>query len=526
MTGFQAEEARFSELTYRAHLEFLAHDLIEGRAPGQRGGDLAALYIATQFEAAGLHPISEEQGYFQTVPLVRSDTEKESLVFTLTAGDKEVELSPESDVIVLSELEQDEIKLSDELIFVGYGIQAPEFGWDDYKDVDVRGKTVVMLFNDPDYDKTGFAAESVSYYGMWFYKEEIARLKGIKGLILLHSDETALAPFSALLNTLANGLVNLDDESRKPLPLLAVVSQPAIDRVLAGVELDFEKLKEEADSKDFQPRPLGLRVDVDFKPTHERLSSPNVIGVLPGTSMADEAVIFMAHYDHLGIGPAVDGDKIYNGARDNASGTAALICLAHAFAGQPSKRTIIFLDTTAEETGMHGTEYYAEHPIIPLEKTVVALNKDVCSVWGRRDGFKALPVQHTDAVETFREIGESQDLQLHVGGVDKYGTKFRVDAFPLSARGVVALSVWLDGEPLDTTEEEIDKLKETIGLWYHQPNDEIYPFFRFDGAVQELEILYAAGRYLADSEKIPSLDPDNPFRPARRMKDLLKDLPH
>jgi len=525
-TGIHAEEPRFSEDAYRAHFEFLAHDLLEGRAPGHRGGDLAALYIATQFKAAGLEPISQEQGHLQAVPLVRMSTDKQSLSFTLTAGEYEVSLDPESDVIVISELEGDDIRFSEELIYVGYGINAPEYDWDDYKGVDIEGKIAVMLGNDPDFEKTGFASESISYYGMWFYKEEIARLKGAKGLILLHSDETLLAPFSALLNTLANGLVSLEEKGASPLPLLAVISQPAIDRALAPLELDFMKLKEEADSKDFRPRSLGLQADLTFRSTHERFFSPNVIGVLPGTSMADEAVIYMAHYDHLGIGPMVDGDEIYNGARDNASGTAALICLAHAFASQPSKRTIIFLATTAEETGMHGTEYYAEHPIIPLERTVVALNKDVCSVWGRRDGFKAFPVQYTDAAETMREIGERQDLQLHIGGADIHGSAFRVDAFPLNARGIVALSVWLDGDPLDTTEEEIDKAKETIGRWYHQPNDEIYPFFRFDGAVQELEILYAAGRYFADSEKAPSLNPENPFKPARRMKELLKDLSH
>jgi hypothetical protein len=502
----------------------LAHDLLEGRAPGTRGGELAALYVATQFEAAGLEPISLEQGYLQTVPLVRMLTDKQALLFTLTAGDNEVKLDPESEVIVISELEGDEIRLSDELIYVGYGIEAPEYDWDDYKGVDIKGKIAVMLGNDPDFEKTGFASESISYYGMWFYKEEIARLKGAKGLILLHSDETLLAPFSALLNTLANGFVSLEEKSPSSLPLLAVVSQPAIDRALASVELDFETLKEAADSKDFRPRPLGLQANLTFRSTHERLSSPNVIGLLPGTSMADEAVIFMAHYDHLGIGPVVDGDKIYNGARDNASGTAALICLAHAFASQPSKRSIIFLATTAEETGMHGTEYYAEHPIIPLEKTVVALNKDVCSVWGRRDGFKAFPVQYTDATETFREIGERQDLHLNVGVADIYGSAFRVDAFPLNARGVVALSVGLDGEPLSMTEEEINAVSETIGRWYHQPNDEVHPSFRYGGVVQELEILHAVGRHYADSEQSPSMKPENPFNVARRIRDLVKNL--
>ncbi len=522
-TGIQAGEAGFSERAYRAHLRFLADDLLEGRAPGHRGGELAALYIATQFEAAGLEPISQEHGYLQTVPLVRMITDKQSLSFTLTAGDNEVQLDPKSDVIVISELEGNEIRFSDELIYVGYGIEAPEYDWDDYKGVDIEGKIAVMLGNDPDFDKTGFASDSISYYGMWFYKEEIARLKGAKGLILLHSDETLLAPFSALLNTLANGFVTLQEKGASPLPLLAIISQPAIDNALAYVEQDFAKLKEEADSKEFRPRPLGLQADLTFRYSHERFSSPNVIGLLPGTALADEAVIFMAHYDHLGIGPAVDGDGIYNGALDNASGTAALICLAHAFASRPSKRTIVFLATTAEETGMHGTEYYAEHPVIPLENTVVALNKDVCSVWGRRDGFKAFPVQYTDATESFREIGKRQDLELHVGGADTHGAAFRVDAFPLNARGVVALSLGLDGEPLSMTEEEIDAAREKIGRWYHQPNDEIYPFFRFDGAVQELEILYEAGRYYADSENILSMKSENPFNAARRTKDLLKN---
>jgi hypothetical protein len=512
----------FSEEEYKAHLNFLAHDLLEGRAVGVRGGELAALYIATQFQAAGLKPISEEEGYFQRVPMVGITTDYETLRCSFSTGGRSIGLTPIEDLVVTSELTQDAINVEDELLFVGYGIDAPEYNWDDFKGMDVRGRVLVMLVNDPDYEKTGFGSESLTYYGRWTYKEEIARIKGAKGLIMLHTDESATYPFAVVQSSWAIERVNMEGEIKNPLALDGWASQPAFDKVLDLVGLSYAKLKEVADSREFVPFPLGITINVGFKQTYRRFTSPNVIGVLPGTSKADEAVVYMAHYDHLGVGREIDGDTIYNGAVDNASGTAAIICLAKAFASapEPPKRSVIFLATTGEESGLLGSEYYSVHPVIPLEKTVIALNKDCCNFYGRRDGFGAFPIQFTDAVPAFEKLGEEMGLKLSVGGVDRGGGAFRVDNFPLCARGTVALSIGLSGNNLTLTEEQVNEMREKIGRWYHQPIDEVYPFWNYEGVMQEMEVLYQVGRYYADGGEKPSMKPENPFNAPIRVRNM------
>lgn len=522
-TAAQAQEKPLiNESEYKAHLKFLAHDLLEGRAVGVRGGELAALYIATQFEAAGLKPISEEQGYFQRVPMIGITTKYDTVSYTLSAGENSVDLAPIDEFVVTSELAQDAVSLDEELLFVGYGVEAPEYDWDDFKGADVKGKVLVMLVNDPDYEKTGFGSESLTYYGRWTYKEEIARIKGAKGLILLHTDETATYPFAVVQSSWGIERVGLEGEFKNPLTIDGWVSKPAVNKVLAFVGLDYDKLKEKADSKDFSPMPLGVRIKVSFEQKYREFTSPNVIGILPGSSMPDEAIIYMGHYDHLGVGREVNGDNIYNGAVDNASGTAALICLARAFASAPDppKRSIIFFATAGEESGLLGSEYYAEHPVVPLEKTIIALNKDCCSFFGKRDGFGAFPIRYTSAVPSFEKIGKSMDLKLHYGGVDRGGGAFRVDNFPLCARGLVALSIGIRGKYLSLSEEEVKAMRDKVGRWYHQPNDEIYPFWNYEGVMQEMEILYHVGRYYAADGEKPSMTSENPFNAPNRVRSM------
>jgi hypothetical protein len=513
-------ETRFRENEYRAHLRFLADDLCEGRAPGTRGGDLAALYIATRFEEAGLRPISKERGYFQDVPMTGNRTDHETVEFTLRADARSVSLAPIEEVVVNSERPGERVDLSGELVFVGYGIEAPELGWDDYKGTDVEGAILVMLLNDPDHDKTGFGSESLTYYGRWTYKEEIAREKGAAGLVLLHTDESATYGFQVVRTSNVVERVALDGGIEHPLALRAWVSRPSFDKALEGVGLDYDALQARADDPQFRPFPLGIDLQASFRQTYRRFSSPNVVGILPGGDLADEAILFMAHYDHLGIGHEVDGDRIYNGAVDNASGTAALLCLARAFAEDPDppRRSIVFLATTAEEKGLLGSEYYAAHPAFPLDRTVLALNKDCCSFQGRRDGYSAFPVRHTDAIPVFEALGRDMGLAFSVGGPDRGGGAFRTDSFPLSARGVVGLSIGLSGKNLTLTEEEVKAIREKAGRWYHQPTDEIREDFVYDGVLQEMEILYRVGRHFAGGASAPQLVEGHPFAPAGKMR--------
>jgi len=510
----------FKEHEFRAHLKFLASDLCEGRAPGTRGGNLAALYIASQFEAAGLRPISEKSGYFQPVPMQGNLTDQDTVTVTFSAKGKTVTMAAYDDAVFGSEAARKHIRVEDDVLFVGYGIEAPEYGWNDYKDVDVRGKVLVMLVNDPDFKKTGFGSESLTYYGRWTYKQEIARIKGARGLILIHTNRTATYGFNVVQTSWAVERVCLEGEIRNPLSICGWISRPAMDRALALVDLDYDTLEKRAGDRAFTPFSLGLRLKTDLVQTFRKFSSPNVIGRLPGTSLAEEAVVYMGHHDHLGVGRPIKGDAIYNGAVDNASGIAALICLARAFttATERPKRTVIFLATTGEEKGLLGSEYYAAHPVVPLDKTVIALNKDCCNFYGRRDGFGAYPIRYTDAVEVFRKLGEGLGLKLHVSGVDRGGGVFRMDSFPLCARGVVALSIGLRGKFLTLSKEKVNEYRRKIGRWYHQPNDEIYPFWRYDGILQELEVLHHIGRHYAFGASPPKPGPENPYGPPIRIR--------
>jgi len=524
----EAQEARaeragpgLSIPAFKAHLKFLADDLCEGRAPGTRGGDLAARYIATQFEAAGLEPISEKTGYFQSVPMLGNLVDHRSVRLELRAGKQVVTATVLDDAIVASEVAEPEVRLEDDLLFVGYGIDAPEHDWDDYKGKDVRGKVLVMLVNDPDLEKTGFGSESLTYYGRWTYKQEIARVKGARGLLLLHTDKSATYGFDVVRSSWAVERVSLEGEIHNPLAVSGWISRPAIDRALKPLGLDYAALKAKADNRGFRPFPLGLRMKVAFRQRFRKFSSPNVIGLLRGAAKADEAVIYMGHYDHLGVGPEVEGDCIYNGAIDNASGTAALICLARAFVEAPERpaRTVIFLATTGEEKGLLGSEYYTVHPVVPLEKTALVLNKDCCNFYGRRAGFGVFGVRYTDAVEVFEKLGRDLDLELGVGKVDRGGGAFRVDSFPFNARGVVGLSFWLRGRYLSLPDKEAEALRKKAGRWYHQPSDEIRPDWRYDGILQEMTALYHLGRHFTDGGRRPRLGAGHPYGPAIRLRE-------
>jgi len=527
-TQTQEEEARADRsvpgLTipeFKAHLKFLADDMCEGRAPGTRGGDLAARYIAAQFEAAGLEPISEKTGYFQPVPMLGNLVDHRSVRLELLYGSRATTVAPLEDVVVTSEVAKPEVSLEEELLFVGYGIEAPEYEWDDYKGVDVRGKVLVMLVNDPDFKKTGFGGESLTYYGRWTYKQEIARIKGARGLLLIHTDESATYKFGVVLSSWGVERVSLEGEILNPLEVSGWITSEALDRVLKPLGLSHWALKKKADDPSFRPFFLGLRMKLAFKQRFRKFSSPNVIGLLRGGSKADEAVVYMGHYDHLGVGPPVNGDTIYNGAIDNASGTSALICLARAHARAPEQpaRTVIFLATTGEEKGLLGSEYYTVHPVVPLEKTVLVLNKDCCSFYGRRSGFGVFGVRYTDAVGVFEKLGEDLGQKLEVGKVDRGGGAFRVDCFPFSARGVVGLSVGLRGRYLSLTDKDARALRLKAGPWYHQPNDEIRPYWRYDGILQEMTVLYHLGRHFADGAARPGLNADNPYGPAIRLRE-------
>jgi len=321
-------------------------------------------------------------------------------------------------------------------------------------------------------------------------------------------------------NSWATERLQIEGERTRPLGINGWISKPAIDKALALVGSSYAELQEKANSRELRPFPLGLTLDATFEQHRRSFASPNVVGLLQGTTRGDEAVVYSAHYDHFGIGRPIDDDPIYNGARDNASGTAALISLARAFAEMPApQRSVIFFATTAEESGLLGSEYYVAHPVVPLARTVMAVNVDVFNVYGPAADFVAGIVQYTDAVSTIAAIGEGLGLELNVAEADKRGGAFRSDHFPFCARGVVALSVGTGRRLRGMTEEQAKERFETLFEGrYHQPSDEIDPRWRYDGSIQALNLVYRVGRHWADGAEPPSLLPDNPFVPALRMR--------
>src|SRR5690348_4544265 len=354
-----------------AHLKYLADDLLEGRAPATRGGALAAKYIAAQFEALGLEPAANDGSYFQPVALVGM-TPHPSLVWG--KGGTTRPLVFLDDFVAWAERPESHIVADGELVFVGYGVQAAEWRWDDYKDVDVRGKVLLMLVNDPGLqDSTIFNGRALTYYGRWTYKLEEAARRGALGAILVHTTESATYGWDVVRGSWSVEQFKLDRLATPSIAFAAWVTHDAAQAALAQAGLNLDSLTRAAARRDFRPVTTGVRVSVDVKSELRHVHSANVVARLPGSdpTFARQAVLFTAHWDHKGIGPAVNGDSIYNGAEDNASGVAAMLAAAQAAAQlEPRpRRSLLFVATTAEESGLLGSEAYVRDPLIALDQT-------------------------------------------------------------------------------------------------------------------------------------------------------------
>lgn len=516
-------DGRFTIHEYLGHLEFLSDDLLEGRATADRGAALAAAYFAAQFKSLGLQPGAGDQGYLQVVQLKGFRTDYSTVRFELAEADATHPIKPLQDLVVTSEHMNESIELDDDLLFVGYGIEAPEYKWNDFKGLDVAGKVLVALVNDPDYSATRFGSESMTYYGRWAYKLEMARRKKAKGIILIHHDREATYGWSVVRNSWVGERFTFADQKDPPLEMYAWMSHKALDEALKAKGLNYEGLKKMAEKRKFKPFTLPLHLKASFRQTAREAVCHNVIGVMPGSDpvLKDEFIIYTGHFDHFGIGlPDESGDTIYNGALDNASGTAALICLARAFTQSPikPKRTVIFMPVTGEELGLMGSTWFVEHPTLDLGKIAMVINKDCMNHFGRLDACSAFPVEYSTALPDVQKLVVEKGLKLVTRTTDPWGGSFRSDHFPFAARGVPAISLGMTGTHLDRTGEEVKAARDQIGYTYHQPSDEIHPAWVYDGVLQELDLLYALGRYWADGAVKPSLsfEKDNPFKATRR----------
>lgn len=502
-----------------AHLRFLSSDLLEGRAPATRGGELAAAYIAAQLAQYGYEP-GANGSFFQRVPIDVVAANR-ATIRVEARGKANAALRDMDDVVVWAGSAAERSAAQADLVFVGYGIAAPEYGWDDYKNRDVRGKIVLILVNDPPApaDEPGlFGGKAMTYYGRWTYKFEEAERRGAAGALLVHTTLSAGYGWPTVVGSWAKEQRMLPRDPKLPPPLAfrGWITSQAAARLLGEAGLDLAGLAKAAQSRSFDPVPTGITLDVAFANTVQHLESANVIGVLPGTDPARrrEHVVFTAHWDHLGIGPVVDGDSIYNGASDNASGVADLLAVARAAAAAPRPaRSLLFNFVTAEESGLLGSEYFAANPTVPLDQVVAGLNVDGGNLRGETRDLVLLGEQKSTLGAFVSARAKARGLRLSPEEFPERGSFYRSDHFSLAKAGVPAVSVGAGadfvGRPAGWGREQID---EFTTKHYHQPSDEYRADFDLRGAAQLAGVVLDAGLALANSREWPRWSPGAEFR--------------
>jgi Zn-dependent M28 family amino/carboxypeptidase len=499
----------------RGHLEFLADDALEGRAPGTRGGELAQKYIASQFRRLGLEPAGDSASYFQRVPIIAL-TPTPKLAVIAPAAEP---LAWKDDFVLWSMRNDSSVSVRGEAVFVGYGIVAPELGWNDYAGLDAKGKIVVALVNDPGLqDSTLFRGKILTYYGRWTYKIEEARRQGAAGLLLVHTTESATYPWTTVLSGWTGPQVRLESPPDS-LVVAGWLQEKTAARLFSSGGQDLAALTAAAARKGFKPVPLGLTLEGSVRSAIRRTETANVLGRLPGRGpLAKEAVLIGGHYDHFGIGAAVDGDSIYNGAEDNASGTAAVLAAAEAFvrSGVRTGRSLVFVGFAAEESGLIGSQALANDPPIPLRDIAAILNLDVMNLYGRTSDVSALGLEQSTLGKAFAAAAAAEGLSVTSNEEALLrGAFFRSDHFPLARVGVPGTSMENGsryiGKPAGYGKEQKDKY---IAQRYHQPSDEILPWFTYDGALQQLRVIVRTAVSVANAPTQPQWQSTSEFRKA------------
>jgi Zn-dependent M28 family amino/carboxypeptidase len=513
-----------------AHTRVLSSDAFQGRGPGTKGEDLTVAYLVDQFKKMGLKPGNPDGTYIQKVPLVGITPEPAPLVFR--KGAEEQRLAWKDDVVAWTKhVAESAVLDNSELVFVGYGVVAPEYDWDDYKGLDVRGKTLVMLVNDPpvpdpvnqaELDPKTFGGAAMTYYGRWTYKFEMAMQKGAAGALIVHETEPAGYPFGVLQSNTGEqfNLVTPDKNMKRAAIEGWITLDKARDLLRLAGE-DFGTLKSKAATREFKPVPLGVVASMTIRNTLRTIDSRNVVAQFDGRDLRlkNEYVIYSAHWDHLGIGPAVNGDTIYNGAKDNAVGVGGLLEIARAFTKLPTppKRSILFLAVTAEEQGLLGSAYYAVAPLYPLARTAANINMDGLNVFGRTSDLTLIGYGASDLDDYARDAAGEQGRVIRPDPEPEKGFYYRSDHFSFAKQGVPALDpdegVDYVGKPKDYGERTRGEYNERD---YHQPSDIVRPEWDLSGAREDLQVFLAVGYRVAEADTLPEWKPGNEFRAKRQ----------
>jgi len=512
-----AQDAAISAARIREHTKYLSSDALEGRGVGQKGGELATEYIARQFALAGARPAGDDGTYFQKVPLVGIATQPESQLSAEVHG-KTIEFKYGDDFVGADESQRPSVRFEGDVVFVGHGISAPEYKWDDYKGVDVTGKILLMFTNEPpSTDANFFEGRALTYYGRWTYKYEEGLRRGAKAVILIHTTPTAGYGWNVVRASWGREtpFVKLAPGA-KALSFAGWLSYEAAQKMLALAGKNGDDLLAAADKSDFHPVDLDLQMSGRLVSKLREIDTRNVVAIVPGSDpkLKDEAVVYSAHWDHFGVGEPVNGDAIYNGAIDNATGCGILLEMARAWAALPRKprRTALFLAATAEEGGLKGSAYYAAHPIIPAAKTALDLNYDAIYPWGRARDVVLTGAERTTVWPLAQSIARRLDLRISPDAEPEQGHYFRSDHFSFAHAGIPSFSIGHATEFAGKAADYGEKMfQEYNDKHYHQPSDEFHEDWDFTALRQAAEYGFLLGQAVANQDKLPDWRPGDQF---------------
>ncbi|GAC1417697.1 MAG: M28 family metallopeptidase [Gemmatimonadaceae bacterium] len=506
-----------------AHLRFLSSDLLEGRAPATRGGRIAEEYIAAQLKTFGVKPGVGDSSYFQRVPIdvVKSDPRT---IKVTASGRANANLRFTDDVVVWAGSATAASNARGELVFVGYGVTAPEYKWDDFKGADVRGKVLLVLVNDPPEtpaEPNLFGGKAMTYYGRWTYKYEEAERRGAAGMLIVHTTERAGYPWHVVVNSNSteNRLLPRDPGLPAPIAVRGWITDSAATALLAQAGLIMPQLRKQAESRDFRPVSTGIIIDASMQNSVQHMSANNVVGLVRGIDpkVRDEYVVYSAHWDHFGIGPVVNGDSIYNGAVDNASGVASVLAVAHAAAeGVKPRRSQLFVFVTAEESGLLGSAYFAEHPTVPASKIIADLNMDIVPVNGRVRDLNVMGDTKSSIGPALARLVKSEGVRISPDAHPEQGHFYRSDHFSFAKVGIPSVSIGggtdYVGRPAGWG---LEQAEDYTAHRYHQPSDEYHPDWDLSGAAQLAEIVYRLGTSIGNADAVPTWNADAEFRALR-----------
>jgi Zn-dependent M28 family amino/carboxypeptidase len=505
----------------RQHVRFLSHDLLEGRGTGQRGGELAAEYIGTQFALYGLKPAGDSGTYLQKVPLVGVTTLPQTQFSLVPSQGTEMPLKPLDEYVAYDQTQQPESDVDADIMFVGYGIEAPEYKWDDYKGVDVRGKVLLMMVNEPpSEDPQFFKGRALTYYGRWTYKYEEAARKGAVGVLLIHKTEMASYGWEVVRNSNSGEKSYLKLEGKPTLKVASWIHLDVAQKLAQAGGMDLQNMMADASSRDFRPLPLPVKLRAHMVSKVRPFDSSNVVAILPGSDpkLRDQAVMYTAHYDHFGIRPDMTGDNIFNGAEDNATGCGILLEIAHAFghAAQKPRRSIIFASVTAEEQGLLGSEYLGTHPPIPAGKISLDLNFDDVKPLGAPEEVEVSGAERTTFYPQVQTTAKEFLMTIRPDARPEAGHYYRSDHFSMARVGIPSFSI-NEGMKFKGHDEAwgLQQDREYTEKRYHQPSDEYRPDMNFTGDSVVARFGLALGWEAASMQQLVGWVRGDEFEPAR-----------